>query len=151
MRKTLLVVLLLCGLVPARATPSGGVVVADAYVRAVPPGQPNSAAFMVLDNRGGEPRALVAATSPVAEVVELHTHDEAGGMMRMRRIERIELPAGESVRLAPGGLHVMLIGLRQPLSGEVPVTLELELDDGTRIEVEAPVRAPAAGVRHHAH
>jgi copper(I)-binding protein len=102
--------------------------VSDAYARAIPPGQPNSAVFLTLNNPSGQPRALVAAASPVADAVELHTHIEEGGMMRMRRVERIEVPAGESVSLKPGGLHVMLIGLTRDLNpGETfPVTLQFE-------------------------
>jgi len=83
--------------------------IGDPYARAVPPGQPNSAVFMSLENRSGADQALVAAESGVSEVVELHTHVAEGGMMRMRRIEKIELPAGQSVTLQPGGLHVMLM------------------------------------------
>jgi periplasmic copper chaperone A len=118
----------------------GAVRIEDPYARAVPPGQPNSAVFMVIENRGPTPVAVVAAESPAAATVELHTHRMADGMMQMRRIERIELPAGESVALAPGGLHVMLIGLTEPLAPGMDVPLTLLFDDGTRAEVTAPVR-----------
>jgi copper(I)-binding protein len=76
----------------------------------------------------------------VAEVVELHTHVEEGGMMRMRRIERIALPVGESVQLQPGGLHVMLIGLKRDLHPGDLIDLTLVRDDGERIAIQAPVR-----------
>ncbi|WP_058554226.1 copper chaperone PCu(A)C [Thiohalocapsa sp. ML1] len=112
----------------------------DPYARAVPPGQPNSAVFMVIENTGPTPVAVVAAESPAAATVELHTHRMADGMMQMRRIERIELPAGESVALAPGGLHVMLIGLTETLAPGMEVPLTLVFDDGGRAEVTAPVR-----------
>lgn len=115
-------------------------VVDDPYARAVPPGQPNSAVFMSLRNSGPEERAIVSAESPVAEVVELHTHVEEGGMMRMRRIERIALPVGESVQLQPGGLHVMLIGLKRDLHPGDLIDLTLVRDDGERIAIQAPVR-----------
>ena len=74
------------------ALAGGAVTVTDPYVRAVPPGQPNSAVFMGLVNGTGTPRALVGGHSEVAEVVELHTHTMEDGMMKMRRIERIALP-----------------------------------------------------------
>jgi copper(I)-binding protein len=114
--------------------------VADPYVRGVPPGQPNSASFMVLKNTTEEPHALVSAESPAAKVVELHTHTMVDGMMRMRQVEKIDLPAGKQVSLEPGGLHVMLIGLKQKLvPGEnVPVTLIF--DDGSRKNLSAPIR-----------
>ncbi len=114
--------------------------VSDAYARAVPPGQPNSAVFLTLSNASGEPHALVSAASPIADAVELHTHINDGGMMRMRRVERIEVPAGESVSLKPGGLHVMLIGLKQNLQPGDQVDLTLTFEDGTQTQVGAPVR-----------
>jgi len=111
----------------------------DPYARAVPPGQPNSAVFMVIENTGPTPVAVVAAESPAAATVELHTHRMADGMMQMRRIERIELPAGESVALAPGGLHVMLIGLTETLAPGMEVPLTLVFDDGGRAEALARI------------
>lgn len=127
--------------------------VADAYARAVPPGQANSAAFMMLSNPGDADRALVAAESAAAATVELHTHTMSDGMMQMRRVERIELPAGEEVTLAPGGLHVMLIGLAQQLKPGMEVALTLIFDDGSRQTITAPVRRIDAGGMggHHAH
>jgi len=123
---------------------AAGLEVGDPYVRAVPPGQPNSAAFMSLRNTTDEDRALVGAESPAAGVVELHSHVEEGGMMRMRRIERIELPAGAATTLAPGGLHIMLIGLTSELTPGRSVELTLILDDGERLVIQAPVRPVAA-------
>ncbi|MTW20268.1 copper chaperone PCu(A)C [Allochromatium palmeri] len=119
---------------------AAGLDVGDPYVRAVPPGQPNSAAFMSLHNAGAEDRALIGAESPAAEVVELHTHVEEDGMMRMRRIEQIAVPAGETTTLAPGGLHIMLIGLKSDLQPGQTVELTLIQDDGERLAIQAPVR-----------
>jgi len=123
------------------AAETGDLHVDAAYVRAVPPGQPNSAAFMTLTNTGKTERALVAATSPSSATVELHTHRHEDGMMNMRRIERIEIPAGGSVTLAPGGLHFMLIGLKQPVQPGDQVALTLTFDDGQRLDLDLPVRA----------
>jgi copper(I)-binding protein len=117
-----------------------GITVNDPYVRAVPPGQPNSASFMVLHNKGEKGSALTAASSPAAEVVELHTHTMEEGMMRMREVEKIDLPAGEVVKLQPGGLHVMLIGLKQKLVPDELVPLTLTFEDGSSLQVDAPVR-----------
>lgn len=122
----------------------------DPYVRAVPPGQPNSAAFMSLSNRGGELRALVGAASDASEVAELHTHVMSDGMMRMRRIEKIDLPAGETVALEPGGLHIMLIGLKRELKPGDEVRLTLSFDDGEKVAVSAPVRKiDMSQMKHH--
>jgi copper(I)-binding protein len=115
--------------------------VSDAYARAVPPGQANSAAFMRIQNPSGEARALIGAASPAASVVELHTHALEDGMMKMRRVEQITIPAHATVELKPGGLHLMLIGLGAPLVPGDPVDLRLSFDDGTSLEVRAETRA----------
>ncbi|HYN79401.1 MAG TPA: copper chaperone PCu(A)C [Lamprocystis sp. (in: g-proteobacteria)] len=125
------------------------VTVGDAYARAVPPGQPNSAVFMTLTNPSSTPRALVSAHSPAAKTVELHTHVNEGGMMQMRRIERIEVPAQGSVKLVPGGLHVMLIGLTGELAPGGEVDLTLSFDDGGKVGVKAPVRTIQAKPAAH--
>lgn len=115
--------------------------VSDPYARAVPPGQPNSAVFLSLTNSSAQAHALVGAESPAAEVVELHNHVHENGMMQMRRIERIDVPAGTTVTLKPAGLHIMLIGLKQTLEPGANVDLTLIYDDGSRAPVQAPVRA----------
>lgn len=122
------------------STPATDIEVQDAYVRAVPPGQPNSAAFMRLTNTTNRDHALVMAETGAAEVVELHTHTMEDGMMRMRQIEQIELPAGETVTLQPGGLHVMLIGLTGSLKPGDSVELNLGFDDGSSQSLTLPVK-----------
>jgi len=130
--------------------------VEDAYVRAVPPGQPNSAAFLTLSNSDDVDHALVAGSSDAAEAVELHTHTNDQGIMRMRRIDRIDIPAGGEQTLEPGGLHIMLIGLRQQLRSGAEVAITLEFEDGSRLALQAPVR-PIEGMggghghMHHDH
>lgn len=121
------------------------VVVEDAYVRLVPAASPNTAAFMRLRNPTAAARAVVGGASPAARTVELHTHQHEDGVMRMRRVARIDVAAGGTTELAPGGLHVMMFDLVRPLVEGETVELELELDDGQRIHVAAPVRsAPAS-------
>jgi len=113
------------------------------YVRAVPPGQPNSAAFMTLRNAGNAGHAVVAAAGRVAKVVELHTHTMVNGMMKMRRIPRIDVAANSSTELKPGGLHIMLIDLTRPLRVGDTVALTLKFADGSEKHIEAPVRTIA--------
>jgi copper(I)-binding protein len=131
-----------------------GVQATDAYARAVPPGQPNSAMFMKLTNDSGTDRAVVGAESPVCKTAELHTHIHQGGMMMMRRIDRIDVPAGKTVALQPGGLHVMLIGLKKPLVPGESVDVTLIFADGSRQLVKGPVRriaVPPMGGSHKPH
>ncbi len=98
----------------------------------------NSAAFMTLMNKGND-TAIVAARSAVAGVVELHTHREENGVMRMRQVDRIDLPAGEMVALKPGGLHVMLIDLKQALEVGSEISVTLIYADGSETSLKMPV------------
>ncbi len=125
--------------------------VAGAYVRAVPPGQPNSAAFMGLSNAGSKPHALVGAQSPVAETLELHTHLMEGGMMKMRRVERIDIPAGGNVALDPGGYHLMLIGLKRFLKPDQEIEITLRFEDQSTQKLQVPVRTIEATLMQHDH
>ncbi|WP_417581481.1 copper chaperone PCu(A)C [Nitrincola sp.] len=112
----------------------------EPYARAVPPGQPNSAAFMQLENTTETDLAVITAQSSVSEVAELHTHTDVDGVMQMRQVESIALPAGETTELKPGGLHIMLIGLKQPLADGDQIDLTLTFSDGSATELTLPVR-----------
>ncbi len=98
---------------------------------------------MTLENTSKENRALVAAESTAAGVVELHTHVNEDGVMKMRKIDKIDIPAGETVTLKPGGLHVMLIGLKENLAPGQEVHMNLIFDNGSIEHLIAPVRALA--------
>ena len=119
------------------------VAVSDAWVRGTVAGQMATGAFMHLTSLSD--MALVAAASPVAKVVEIHEMKQQGGVMRMNAVERVALPAGKTVELGPGGFHVMLMGLTQPLKegDTVPLTLTFEDKAGRKqtVAVQAPVRA----------
>lgn len=126
----------------------GDLVIGHPWTRAMGAGQ-NGAAFMTLRNTGQEPDRLVAASSPIARVVELHTHIREGEVMRMRPVQDIPVPPGQTVHLRPGGLHVMLIGLTEPLrqGTEVPLTLRFARAG----EVTVRLEVQAAGARGHHH
>ena len=122
---------------------AGSVTVENPYARAVPQGQPNSAAFMVLKNTTNQDRAVVNARSNASKVVELHTHKKEGGMMRMRQVEKIEVKANSETVLKPGGLHIMFIGLKQSFKAGNKVELELEFDNGEKVKITAPIKMVA--------
>ena len=129
------------------------VTVGDPWVRATVAQQKATGMFaQVTSAQGGK---LVAASSPVAAVVEIHEMAMENNVMKMRAVPGLELPAGKAVDLKPGGYHVMLMGLKQQVKeGEVvPVTLVVEGKDGKResVEVKAPVRALAAQAAGHSH
>lgn len=124
---------------------AGPIMVSDTWARAsATPAMKTGAAFAVLANQGAEMDRLVAAESPVAEKVELHTHAMDGGVMRMRQVEAIEVHPGTPTVLQPGGLHVMFIGLRAPLKEGSAIPLTLIFEKAGRIEVSTDVLAPGA-------
>lgn len=126
---------------PVGAQAGRSVTATDAWIRMPMPAGKDTAFFAIVDNHGVSPRAIVAAASEVAETVELHEMKMDNGMMRMSQVKRIDVPAGGRVELKPGGLHVMLFGLRKTLSAGDAVTLTLTFDDGTALPVLATVRA----------
>jgi periplasmic copper chaperone A len=125
--------------------------VTDAWVRGTVAGQKATGVFMQIRSTSGG--ALVSASSPVAGIVEIHEMAMDNNVMRMRAIPKLDLPANRPVDLKPGGYHVMLMDLKQPLAkGQtVPVTLKVQGADGKTetIEVRAEVRdltaQPASG------
>lgn len=114
--------------------------VTSPWARAVPPVMKNSAAFMTLNNTGPGRHTLVSASSSVAGVVELHTHTHEGGMMRMRQVENIPVPAKSTTALQPGGLHIMLMQLKEPLTEGMNINITLNFADGSSKEITAPVQ-----------
>lgn len=118
--------------------------VSHPFVRAVPPSQKVTGAFMTIKNAGSADHKLVGVASPAAATVELHTHINDNGVMKMRPVKEIEIKAGGEAVLKPGGYHIMLIDLKQPLKEGEQVPVTLKFDDGSTLQVDAPVERPAA-------
>lgn len=138
--------------IPANEARAQPVSVKDAWVRAPAPGQKVAGAYMELVSRTH--MALTAVASPAAASAELHSTSMEGGVMRMRPVARIELPAGKPVTLAPGGLHIMLVDIKQPLKpgDKVPLTLTVQhadLASRSVFTVQAEVRNPGSEKAHH--
>lgn len=128
--------------------------VKDAWVRATVPQQKTTGAFMQLNAR--QDARLVEVRSPVAGTVEIHEMSMENNVMRMRAVPGVDLPAGKPVDLKPGGYHIMLINLKQPISAGdlVPVTLVVEGKDKKRESIELrvlarPLNSAAAGAMKH--
>lgn len=111
----------------------------------------NGGGFMNLRNTGAQADRLVSAASPVARVVELHTHVRDGDVMRMRPVQDIPVGAGETVQLRPGAFHVMLIGLNAPLQQGTRVPLTLRFERAGEVQVELAVEAAGARGSGHGH
>ncbi|UXZ54180.1 copper chaperone PCu(A)C [Halomonas sp. 7T] len=127
---------------------------ATPWTRATPPGAGAGGGFVTLTNRSSTDDRLVGATSPLTERVELHTMEMDGDVMRMSHLpDGIELPAGDTVTLAPGGLHLMFMELGSPIVEGEPVPVTLEFQNAESIHVELEVLAPGASPEgaEHAH
>lgn len=123
------------------------VAVTEAWVRGTIAGQKATGAFMQLKSPADA--TLVAVTSPVAKIVEIHEMKMEGTLMTMRAVDTIALPAGKTVEMKPGGYHVMLMDLVAPLRAGEAVPLQLTFEDKAgkkqMLEVKAQVRALTAG------
>lgn len=127
-----------------------GVVVGEATIHIPVPGRNLTAAHFHLHNQTAHDRALVSVTSPIAARTELHNHTEEDGMMRMRRVEQVSIPARSHRHFQPGGYHVMLYDLhRRPQTGEA-IPLVLIFDDDSQLSVDA-VAESVFDRPHHNH
>jgi copper(I)-binding protein len=122
---------------------AGDIVLDNAFARATPGSATVGAAFLTVTNAGTSNDRLIAAASPVAGRTELHTHIKDGEIMRMRPVEAIDVPAGGSVRLEPGGFHVMLLELKAPLRQGEAFPLTLTFAEAGSLTVSVPVKSPA--------
>lgn len=120
--------------------------VIDPYVRMAPPGAKVTGAFMMLKNAGDTEVRAVSADSTVAKTTELHNHINDGGVMRMRQVKEIVVPAKGETALQPGGYHVMLIDMKAPLKEGDHVVITLGFADGSKKEVHASVMKPMAAM-----
>ena len=150
MRRMILATAALAGLAmgPARAQ-APTVEVSQAWARATASSARAGGVFLTL--KAGGPDRVVSASSPVAEKVELHETVRDGNVMRMREVAELKLAPGEAVVLKPGGLHIMLIGVKRPLNrgDSFPVTITFERAPAVTATVS--VQAAGAGGPGHQH
>jgi copper(I)-binding protein len=133
---------------PAQTLP---LAVSDAWARATPGKSTIGAAYATIESPTAD--RLVAASTPVASKAELHTMSMSGMVMKMRPIAGVDIPAGQKVTLAPGGMHIMLIGLKKPLQAGQSFPLALTFAKAGTRTVEVAVEkvgamGPAPAVAH---
>lgn len=116
---------------------AGDITVVAPWARATPGGAKVGGAYLELRAAVGD--RLMSASSPAAGKVEIHEHVNDGGVMRMRRIDGLAVPAGASVMLKPGGYHLMLMDLKQPLKQGEKVQLTLTFEKAGTLAVEGPI------------
>ncbi len=131
----------------------GAIEIKDAWARATPARAPAGGAFVTITNTGTATDNLLGASAKVSKTVELHTHIAQGDVMRMVAVGSIELQPGKTVAMAPGGLHIMLIGLHEPLKEGTSFPLELDFAQAGKVTVTVDVKpvgamGPGAGMVH---
>lgn len=117
----------------------GGLTIQDPWARATV-GAGAGAAFLAVMNESGTDDRLVGASADVSRSTELHTHVRDGEVMRMRQVDAIDVPAGQTTMLEPGGLHVMFLGLKAPLKSGETFPLTLSFAEAGEVTVEVQVK-----------
>lgn len=128
--------------VPGGSAQLGTLAITAARIRPPPGGRDVTAGYLTLTNTGTGPDRLVSATSPAAASIELHAHIHEGGMMKMEQVPAIDVPAGGTVALEPGGLHLMLFGVKPDVLAAGPVPVTLTFEQGGPVEVAFSVIEP---------
>jgi copper(I)-binding protein len=128
---TLLALVMTLLAAPSRAedVKAGDLVITQAWARATPGGAKTGGGFLTIENKGSAPDKLTGVSADVAGKVEVHEMAMDGGVMKMRPVEGgLTIDPGKTVKLAPGGLHLMMTGLKSPLKqgDKLPVTLQFE-------------------------
>ena len=132
---------------------AGDIRITHVYATPTPPGARIGAAYLSARNQGSQDDRLIGAASPAAARVEVH-NGEIGtdGVMRMREIEAVPMPAGSTTGMKPGGgEHLMLMDLARPLVAGESFPMTLEFERGGKVEVRVAVEAPKDGSAQHKH
>ena len=132
----------------------GAINISLPFTRATLPNAPVAGGFLTIENTGTEPDRLVSATSDIAGETQIHEMAMQGDVMKMRQLaDGLEIPAGETVVLAPGGFHIMFMGLKQALVEGETITVTLTFEKAGTVDVVLPIEAAAADAptAEHAH
>lgn len=117
------------------------VVVEGAWVGEVPPSSPVAAAYMTIKNEGTADDRLLSVTSSISGNTMIHqTVVDEEGVASMNMIDALVIPAGEGVVLKPGGTHIMLMDLKEPVTGKGKIELDLKFENAGEMIIEAPVK-----------
>lgn len=114
------------------------------WARATPRGGRTGAAYVTIVNHGLTPDRLIHAATPRADKVQFHQENDDNGVMRMREMPAVDVGAGTSVTLKPGGTHIMMIGLKQQLKEGQTLPLTLEFEQAGKIELQVPIAKAGA-------
>lgn len=114
------------------------ITIKNSWVRLLP-GKMSTGAFMEITNSSNKDISLIKATSDVSQITEIHDHVNVDGMMKMVAIPKLSIPAGQTITLKPGSLHIMLIELKKPLVAGQKINIKLEFDNKTTFDLNTSV------------
>src|SRR5258708_5935626 len=140
----LLLLLLSCGPTHAQASGQTTIVVERPWARATPAGARTGAVYVTLINNGSSSDNLVSAATPLPDQVPFHSATEENGVSRMREMRTVDVTPGAKVAFSPGGLHIMAVGLKQPLKEGQTFPLTLTFEKAGKIEVTVPIEKVGA-------
>lgn len=143
LRSAALLILWLIAQAPVQADEyrGGNLLVAQPWAPATPPVASVGAVYFSITNRGSKADLLLSVTSPIAREVEIHESREVQGSVRMREVMSVECPPGATLKISPGGLHVMLLGLTRPLQAGMTFPAALHFRDAGVIDIQVSVVA----------
>lgn len=123
------------------ANTTNNITIENGYIRETIPGTSISSAYMTISNHSDKAIVLKEITSEVSDRLELHTHQASNGIMRMRKLDRIIIPANEQVVLQPSGLHIMIFDLDKRLKAQEEVKLNFQFLNNESQNIILPVRS----------
>jgi copper(I)-binding protein len=145
-------VLVIGGVAAAETYSAGGLQIGDPWARATPKGATVGAGYLTITNKGAQADRLIGGSAASAARFEVHTTVMENGVARMRQVTGLEIKPGETVELKPGGMHLMLVGLKQPLQQGQSVKGTLVFEKAGTVAIEFTVQgigAPAGGGHKH--
>ena len=140
---SVLLVVLLAAAAYAQDPKVGAITIGHPWARATPGAVKNSAAFMEFDNKGAADK-LISVTGDIAKDIQIHSMITDAGVMKMREIKSLDIPANGKVELKPGGFHVMLIGLKDGLKEGATFPLKLKFERAGEVTVQVTAEKPGA-------
>ena len=125
------------------------IVVENGYVRESIPGTSISSAYMTLTNTSSKNIKLIAASSTISDLIEIHQHTMENGLMKMRQIDSVEIAAKDQMVFQPSGYHLMIFDLKKPLKAEQQIIITLHFDDNSSLDVNYLVKGLKQKKHHH--
>lgn len=137
-------IVLVGGIAAAETYSAGGLQIASPWARATPKGSTVTAGYLTITNKGTETDRLVGGSAEMAARLEVHETVTEDGVGRMRQVKNLEIKPGQTIELKPGGMHVMLVGLKKPISQGQTIKGTLVFEKAGTVAIEFAVQPPGA-------